>query len=481
MQIKLLVIAVIGLLSIQGECSKKNTGSDNPAPVQPPTGINEVDFWLTKGDQSILLQKQSTTLSFGTTANSGPTITVDTTQKFQTVDGFGYTLTSGSATLINNLGPAKASLLQELFGNASNSIGISYLRISIGASDLSASVYTYDDMPAGQTDPTLSNFSLDPDKASGTGLIPLLKEILAINPNIKILGSPWTPPVWMKDNNNSIGGSLQPQYYDAYARYFVKYIQQMKAEGIIIDAITPQNEPLHPGNNPSLLMTAEQQRDFIRNNLGPAFQAANINTKIIVYDHNCDKPEYPITILNDPAAKAFVDGSAFHLYAGDISALSTVHNAHPDKNVYFTEQWTSSTSDFEGDLKWHIKNVVIGSMRNWSRTALEWNLANDPSFGPHTLGGCTQCKGALTIGSSIVKNVSYYIIAHASKFVPAGSVRVASNNYGSLYTVAFETPQKKKVLIVLNDGISPTSFNIKFKDKWTATVLPAGSVGTYVW
>lgn len=482
MQIKLLVIAIIGLLSIQGECSKKNTGGDNPpAPVPLPTGINEVDFWLTKGDQSILLQKQSTTLSFGTTANSYPSITVDTTQKYQTVDGFGYTLTSGSASLINSLGPAKASLLQELFGNASNSIGISYLRISIGASDLSASVYSYNDMPAGQTDPTLTNFSLNPDKASGTGLIPLLKEILAINPNIKILGSPWSPPVWMKDNGSSVGGSLLLQYYDVYAQYFVKYLQQMKAEGIIIDAITPQNEPLHPGNNPSLLMTAEQQRDFIKNSLGPAFQAANINTKIIVYDHNCDKPEYPITILNDPAAKAIVDGSAFHLYAGDISALSTVHNAHPDKHVYFTEQWTSSTSDFEGDLKWHIKNVVIGSMRNWSRTALEWNLANDASFGPHTPGGCTQCKGALTIGSSVVKNVSYYIIAHASKFVPAGSVRVASNNYGSLYTVAFETPGKKKVLIVLNDGASSTSFNIKFKDKWTTMLLPAGSVGTYVW
>ncbi len=154
----------------------------------------------------------------------------------------------------------------------------------------------------------------------------------------------------------------------------------MKAEGITIDAITPQNEPLNPGNNPSLLMTAEQQRDFIKNNLGPAFQAANITTKIIVYDHNCDKPDYPLTILNDPAAKAFVDGSAFHLYAGDISALSTVHSAHPDKHVYFTEQCTSSTGGFEGDLKWHVKNVIIGSMRNWSRNALEWNLANDPAF-----------------------------------------------------------------------------------------------------
>jgi glucosylceramidase len=444
--------------------------------------VNEVDFWLTKGDQSVLLQKQSTILSFGTASNAYSTIIVDTQQRYQTVDGFGYTLTSGSAALINDLGASKPALLQELFGNTPNSISISYLRISIGASDLSASVYTYDDMPAGQTDPTLANFSLDPDKASGTGLIPLLKEIVAINPGIKILGSPWTPPIWMKDNNSSIGGSLQRQYYDVYAQYFVKYIQQMKAEGITIDAITPQNEPLHPGNNPSLLMTAEQQRDFIKNSLGPAFQAANITTKIIVYDHNCDKPQYPITILNDPAARAFVDGSAFHLYAGDISALSIVHNAHPDKHVYFTEQWTSSTGGFEGDLKWHLRNVIIGSMRNWSRTALEWNLANDPAFGPHTPGGCTQWKGALTIGNgSVLKNVSYYIIAHASKFVPAGSVRVASNNAGSLYSVAFETPEKKKVLIVLNDGSSSTSFNLKFKDKWSAVVLPAGSVGTYVW
>jgi glucosylceramidase len=466
-------------MSMRSNCSKKGNSKTTPPPVAPPVVPNEVDFWLTKGDQSVLLQKQSTVLGFGTTANSYASITVDTMQRYQSVDGFGYTLTSGSATLINSLGSAKPALLTELFGTASNSIGISYLRISIGASDLSSTVYTYDDMPAGQTDPTLANFSLDPDK--GTGLIPLLKEITAINPGIKILATPWSSPVWMKDNGNFKGGSLQPQYYDEYAQYFVKYIQAMKAEGITIDAITPQNEPLHDGNNPSLYMSAEQQRDFIKNNLGPAFQAVNITTRIITYDHNCDKPEYPLTVLNDAAAKAFVDGSAFHLYAGDISALSIVHNAHPDKQVYFTEQWTSSTGGFEGDLKWHVKNVVIGSMRNWSRNALEWNLANDPNFGPHTDGGCTQCKGALTIGNAVTKNVSYYIIAHASKFVPAGSVRVASNNSGSLYSVAFETPGKKKILIVLNDGASLTSFNIKFKDKWITPGLPAGSVATFVW
>jgi len=473
-------------------CGKSSGGGGTPAPnppappPPPPPATNEVDFWLTRGDQTALLQKQSTVLSFVTTANSNLNITVDSTQKFQGVDGFGYTLTSGSASLINGLPAAtKSTLLQELFGSGTNaaSIGVSYLRISIGASDLSATTYSYDDMPAGQTDLTLANFSLDPDKSFGSGLIPLLKEILAVNPAIKILATPWSAPVWMKDNGSFKGGSLKTEYYSVYASYFVKYIQQMKAEGITIDAITPQNEPMHDGNNPSMKMIATEQRDFVKNNLGPAFQAAGLTTKIIVWDHNCDDPGYPITILDDPAAKAFVDGSAFHLYAGDISALSTVKAKHADKNLYFTEQYTASTGAFQGDLKWHLQNVIIGSMRNWSRNALEWNLANDPNFGPHTAGGCTTCKGALTInGTSYSRNVSYYIIAHASKFVPPGSVRVYSDSgAGGLYSVAFVTPDNKKVLVVLNDGNTNATFNLKFKGKWAVTTLPANSVGTYVW
>jgi glucosylceramidase len=438
-----------------------------------------MDFWLTKGDQTTLLQKQNTTLSFGTIANNDPAIEVDTTVTYQTIDGFGYTLTSGSAMVINGLDAAtKAALLKELFGKGAGSIGISYLRISIGASDLSASVYTYDDVPAGQTDPGLSQFTLAPDLDH---LITLLKEILAINPAIRILATPWTAPVWMKDNGSSIGGSLKTDYYAVYAQYFVKYIQQMKAQGITIEAITPQNEPLNPGNNPSLFMTADQQLIFIKDHLGPAFQTANITTKIITYDHNADRPDYPLTILNNAAAKAFVDGSAFHLYAGDISALSQVRNAHPDKNIYFTEQYTASNGDFGGDLKWHLKNVIIGSMRNWSRTALEWNLANNASFEPHTPGGCNTCKGALTITSSVFRNVAYYIVAHASKFVPPGSVRIGSNITGSLQNVAFKTPAGKKVLIVENDGNNTQGFKIKTGNKWVTTSLPGGAVGTYIW
>lgn len=461
-------------------CSKQNNEDNNPIPKVPAV-TNEVGFWLTKADQSVKLQKQPGILAFGSAYNTYATIEVNDYQTFQTIDGFGFSLTGGSAQVINSLNAdKKQALLQELFGANQNAISISYLRISIGASDLDESVFSYNDLPEGQTDMNLTQFSLAPDMVH---LIPLLKEILAINPAIKIMGSPWSPPVWMKDNNSSIGGSLQTKYYTVYAQYFVRYIQKMKEQGITIDAITVQNEPLHPGNNPSLLMTAPQQADFIKNHLGPAFQTAAIATKIIIYDHNCDKPEYPISILNDPAAKQYISGSAFHLYAGNISALSTVHNTHPDKDLYFTEQYTPSSGDFSGDLKWHIKNVVIGSMRNYSKTALEWNLANDASFGPHTPGGCTTCKGAITINSSAnyAQNVGYYIIGHASKFVPAGSIRIESNLSRNLHNVAFKTPAGKKVLIVVNDGSTSILFNIKYNEKWITTSLDSGSVGTYIW
>lgn len=469
----------MAMIPAQFNCAK-NQKQDTPViPVTPVIPSAKITQWFTKADGSVLLQKQGAELSFSSPSNSYSSIDIDSTQTYQSIDGFGYTLTGGSASLINGLPAAtKTSLLQELFGKDDNSISISYLRISIGASDLNPSVFSYDDMPSGQTDPALSNFSLSKDTVD---LIPILKQILAINPSIKILGSPWSAPVWMKDNNNSIGGSLLPQYYSVYAAYFVKYIQQMKAKGITIDATTPQNEPLHPGNNPSMVMTAVQQKEFIKNNLGPAFQTASIKTKIITYDHNCDRPDYPLAILNDAAAKSFIDGSAFHLYAGDINVLGSVHDAHPDKNIYFTEQWTGAKESFDGNLKWHIKNVIIGSMRNWSKVALEWNLANDPTYQPHTPGGCTECKGALTINGGVARNVSYYIIAHASKFVSQGSIRIASNLLTGLSNVAFITPSGKKVLLLINENNSEANFNIRFNGKWAAANLPAGTAATYVW
>lgn len=449
--------------------------------VPPPAGDlpTDVTFWLTKADKSVLLAKQKVSLLFKDTVNVFPTIKVDEQSQYQSIDGFGYSLTDGSATLINKLPAAtQDALLKELFGADSTSIGVSYLRVSIGASDLSATTYTYDDMPAGQTDVNLDHFSIGQQQSD---LIQVLKKIVAIAPGIKILGSPWSAPVWMKDNGSFVGGSLKPEYYATYAQYFVKYIQAMKAEGITISAITPQNEPLHGGNNPSMVMQATEQAAFIKTALGPAFKSAGIMTKIICYDHNADRPDYPSTVLQDTDAKQYVDGSAFHLYGGDISALTQVHNAFPDKNVYFTEQWVGAPGDFASNLKWHITNLIIGATRNWSRNVLEWNLASDPDYKPHTGGGCNTCMGALTISADVTRNVSYYIIAHAAKFVKPGSIRIATNVTSQLDNVAFKTPEGKRVLIVINNASTPQSFNIQFNGKVVTPTLTNGAVGTYIW
>ncbi|GAA0554653.1 glycoside hydrolase family 30 protein [Chitinophaga japonensis] len=438
-----------------------------------------ISYWLTTPDRSALFAKQPATLPFRDTANNYPTITVDTAQTYQEIDGFGYALTGGSATLINSLPPAEQdALLKELFLAGDNGIGVSYLRVTIGASDLSDTTFTYDEMPAGQTDESLAHFSLEREQKD---LLPVLKKIVALSPSIKILGSPWTAPTWMKTNRAFKGGSLEPAYYSAYAQYFVKYIQAMQQDGITIDAITPQNEPLHGGNVPSMVMQPEEQADFIANHLGPAFKAAGLKTKIIIYDHNADRPDYPITVLDDAGARPYIDGSAFHLYGGDITALTAVHNAYPDKHIYFTEQWVGAPGVFSTNLQWHVSTLIIGATRNWSRNVLEWNLAADPSYNPHTAGGCTACVGALTIGDSVTRNVAYYIIAHASKFVRPGSVRIASNVPGKLNNVAFKAPDGKKVLIVVNDGKTPQTFNIRFNGEVATTALDTGAVATYVW
>ena len=259
----------------------------------------------------------------------------------------------------------------------------------------------------------------------------------------------------------------------------------MQKEGITIHAITIQNEPLNPNNNPSLVMEPAEQGQFIKQSLGPIFRQNSIQTKIFLYDHNCDRPDYPTSILQDNDAKQYVDGSAFHLYAGDISALSQVHDQFPDKNVYFTEQWVAAPGNLKGDLNWHVKTLIIGATRNWARTVLEWNLAADSNLGPHTPGGCTECLGALTINGNQIsypRNPAYYVIAHAAKFVRPNSTRIGSNHVSGLPNVAFQRSEdNKKVLIVLNENDSGNiGFQIQCNGKTYDTSLNGGSVGTYV-
>jgi glucosylceramidase len=438
-------------------------------------------FWLTDPGHSIYFTQQAD-LAFSKTGDrpGEKMIAIDEKKIFQHMDGFGWALTGGSARALIRMSPGvRNALLRELFTADGNHIGGSYLRVSIGASDLNDHAFSYDDLPPGQTDTAMEQFDLGPDKQD---VIPVLQEIVRINPTIRILASPWSAPAWMKSNHDTRGGSLLPQYYAAYTRYLVRYILAMQQQGLRIDALTVQNEPLNPDNNPSMVMQAAEEAEFVKHDLGPAIAAERLDTKIIVYDHNCDRPDYPLTILKDPEAYPYVDGSAFHLYAGPIDTLSAVHDAFPDKNIYFTEQWVGAPGNMQRDIREHIRNLIIGASRNWSKTVVEWNLASDSHYQPHTdRGGCDRCLGALTIeGDSVKRNPAYYIIAHAAKFVLPGSARLASNSDDSLPNVAFRTPFGKAVLIVLNNTSVAQTFTAELQGKRIHPTLEAGAIGTFV-
>ena len=431
--------------------------------------------WITSGDQTKLLQQQST-VSFGTNSGTNPsTVTVNPGTTYQTMDGFGYTLTEGSCEVISGMAATQQNqLLNDLY-NPTTGLNASVVRISIAASDLSSSSYSYNETSG---DTNMNNFSLNgPDL---TYLIPIIKKIKLINPNIKILATPWSAPRWMKTNNSWIGGSLQTQYYAAYAKYFVKYFDAMAAQGISIWGITPQNEPENPHNEPSMLMNSTEQKNFINNQLGPQMAAAGYGgIKIIAFDHNCDNTAYPIDVLNN---SGYVDGAAFHLYLGNISAMSTVRNA-TNKNVYFTEQYTGSGGSFSGDFGWHMQNVVIGSTNNWSKTVLEWNAANNSGLGPRTPGGCNTCLGAITVNNSTsyTKNVAYYIIGQISKFVKPGALRISSSSSsGTIFSAGFKNPDGSIALVVYNSGSANTIKVVSGSSAFNYSV-PASSAVTFNW
>jgi glucosylceramidase len=471
----------------------------------------QIESWVTTPDRSSLFQKQANRVEFRDRNNAGSRggqpIVVDEAMQMQSMDGFGFALTGGSAeNLVKMSQEARAAVLQELFSPEGNNVGVSYLRLSIGASDLNSFVFSYDDLVPGETDNDLKHFSLAQDTKD---VIPVLKQILAIRPDIKILGSPWSAPAWMKVNNNVRGGPLKEECYPAYALYLVKYIQEMKKEGIAIDAITIQNEPLNSRNTPSMPWLVEQQLNFLKNYLYRAFVKAELKTKVVLFDHNCDRADYPLALLNDPVISQFADGTGFHHYGGDMGAMSMVHAARPDKNVYFTEQMITETPGSATiAIAATVKRMIIDTTRNWSRNVILWNLAADPRNGPHTgNGGCAMCQGAITIDKDAVsRNLAFYTIAHASKFVRPGSFRIGSTSKGDrvvtmtedeerpglkratviesaqvLPNVAFKTPDGKIVLIVANDTWSVGSFSVQYRGRIADIRLQPGAVGTYIW
>jgi glucosylceramidase len=444
----------------------------------------KASVYLTTGDKLKLLQEEPQ-VNLNERADSRIVITIDTATRFQQIAGFGAALTGSSAYLINKkLNTTQRNvLLNDLFDSKSG-IGISYLRVTMGASDFSLRDFTYDDMAEGQDDVNLKNFSIDADRED---VLPVLKNILTIAPDLNIMATPWSAPSWMKTNNSLKGGELRPEFYSTYANYFVRYLKAYQEMGINIDAVTPQNEPLHHvANYPCMSMSAAQQLDFVKNHLGPAFQSERINTGIMLYDHNWDNTEYAISILNDQEAKKFVLGTAFHAYAGSVSAMSTVHDAHPDKAVFFTEisggRWATNFSD---NLMWNLENIFIGTMNNWSETALLWNLALDQNDGP-TNSGCSNCRGVVTIDTvsgTVTKNEEYYALAHFSKFVQPGAYRILTQAPAveRLHYVTFVNPDRSIVWIAANTGNTSILLTVRQGTNSFVLSIPAKAVATVVW
>ncbi|WP_428388425.1 glycoside hydrolase family 30 beta sandwich domain-containing protein [Mucisphaera sp.] len=450
----------------------------------PAHALSPVQSWITTGDQTQLLNQQAPVLFNQPGPGTPLTITVDPSTTYQVMEGFGAAMTDSSALLIRNeLTPtARDALMEDLF-SPETGIGLSYMRIPMGASDFSTSHYTYHDLPAGQADPTLASFSIAMDEADK---IPALQQAAALNPNLQLMASPWSAPAWMKNNQSLYGGSLQTQYHDAYANYFKRFIQAYSAHGLPIDTLTVQNEPLNASSTyPTMTMSTFQQSTFIGDHLGPLLEANHIDTQILAYDHNWDEWNYPLIVMNDPEADQYIAGAAFHGYAGVVENQSLLQQFRPDKDIYFTEiSGGDFAPNFEDNLMWNFDNLIIGSTRNWSKTVLYWNLALDQNDGPR-LGGCTNCRGVVTIDTNtgeITREVEYYALAHASKFVQPGAVRIESSTFdGTLETVAFLNPDGSEVLIALNPTQSNQTFTLdRDGDTFTYT-LPRRAVATLTW
>jgi glucosylceramidase len=448
----------------------------------PPSGPM-AEVWITTADQTHLLSQQPD-VQIRSTGASPVTIDVDEATSYQEMVGFGAAMTDASAYLIQHkLGAQHDAVLHELFGR-NPGIGLSFVRVPMGASDFSTQDYSYDDMPAGQTDSTLANFSIAPDRADK---LPALKAALAINPQLKLVGSPWSSPGWMKTTGSLIKGTLRPEYYDSFAQYFLKFVKAYSAEGVPIFAVTMQNEPAYePDNYPGMRLDPPVRAEVIGKHVGPLFEQSGINTLILDWDHNWDLPSSPLAVLADDAARKYVSGVAWHCYAGDVGAQAQVHTAYPTIDAYFTECSGGGWATVFGDnLKYFVGTLIIGSTRGWAKGVALWNLALDENDGPH-LGGCGNCRGVITINSStgfVTRNVEYYALAHASEFVRPGAHRIASStDAGGLETVAFKNSDDgTKVLIVLNTAPGEVSFAVRSAGKVILYALPGGAVATFRW
>jgi O-glycosyl hydrolase len=459
-----------------------------PAAAAAPTTADTVSVYLTDlGTNTFLARQPAVSWQHAGQPPAGATITVDTRRRYQPITGFGASFTDSSAWLVGTRLDARQrdAVMRDLF--STQGIGLSFLRQPMGSSDFAVNGnYSYDDMPPGQTDPTLAHFSIDHDRAY---IIPLLRQARRLNPQLTIMATPWSPPGWMKTTDSMIGGTLRPDAYQPLADYFTRFVEAYAAAGVPVRYVTPQNEPLYePAGYPGMSLSASQEDSLISSYLGPELRAHDLPTGILGYDHNWDVISYPETMYADPAASPYTEATAWHCYAGDVTTQTVSHNDYPNKPAFHTE---CSGGEWEGDARAGFAaglGLVINATRNWAQGVIRWNMALDQNNGP-TNGGCLTCRGVVTVEPdasgnwTYIKTADYWALGQASKFVRPGARRVASNTLGAgnVEDVAFVNPDSSNALVAFNSGTAARTFGVRWGDRWFGYTLPGGAAATFTW
>ena len=488
-------LALTVALSAVG-CQTTNVGGEGNEPEPQPT--SDVATFITTADNTMHFDRVGKNFGEEFNDNLGTTVYLKPSITYQQIDGFGIALNGSACYNLMKMTPeAREKILKETF-SVEEGMGYSYTRISIGCSDFSLSDYTCCDQKG------IENFALTGEELNY--VIPVLKQALTINPQLKIMGSPWTCPKWMKVNNLSekgaydswIGGYLNPDHYEDYAIYFVKWIQAFEAAGIPIESVTIQNEPLNWGNSASLYMEWTQCRDFVKV-LGPKMAEAGLSTKILVFDHNYNydnkdsQKQYPCRIYEDATANQYIDGAAYHHYGGSPDEMTRIHNAYPQKNLYFTEGsiGTWNYQNYAQSFRDMAENVCFKTIQNWAKCAIMWNymLQADPSIpgeGPYREHGCTPCSGAWRVGEAFAvrgRRRLDYCRGQTAKALRTGSTRIGTAGYNpsNVEILAADNPDGTYGIVFYNKNTQSVTLTVDDGNHYFTLTLPAESMTSAVW
>ena len=469
---------------------------DTPVDPTPQKEVTDVSVWTTTFDKSKDFVK--TTSAFGKPNSMSPYVVRFTADKYQSIDGFGLAVTQASCyNLLKMNAEERTRVLTELF-SPTEGAGSSLIRVCIGGSDFSMDEFTWCDSQG------MEHFGVH--RLDTEYLFPVLDEIYRINPDVQIIGSPWSSPRWMKMDvdgkgysyNKWTSGRLNPKYYSDYGTYFVKWIQAMEQRGYKVLAVTLQNEPLNHGNSMSLYMPWEDQRDFLKV-IGPAFRAAGLKTQILLFDHNYNydgqgsQKNYPLNIFADAEASQYTTGSAWHNYGGSVSELDKIHSSAPDKGIWFTEAsigtWNYDGHGFGGQLQEDMREIVFGTLQRYGKGVTLWNMMLDDERKPYRPGGCSTCYGALQIShsnysySSVQRLSHWYDVAHPSVAIKPGAVRIGTEGFTAqkLSYLAFLNPDGSYGILALNEGSEARQLVFCTDSHSVKVDIPAKSVVSALW